>query len=155
MSSKLIGFLLFFFFGSTIISAFSSILYRFLVKGNMYAVVPCVIIFAAIPLVGLVFHRIVIIGRPVGLEEVAVGGLLMVLIATFLITVSISARHQLKLLKQRQHHRSIDQRTGKIETIHWVNKAEREGFEPSIGLSALYSLSRRVPSATRPSLRRS
>ena len=31
--------------------------------------------------------------------------------------------------------------------------AERAGFEPAIGLSAPYSLSRRVPSATRPPLR--
>ena len=30
--------------------------------------------------------------------------------------------------------------------------AEREGFEPSIGLQTLYSLSRGAPSATRPPL---
>ena len=34
--------------------------------------------------------------------------------------------------------------------VPWV--AEREGFEPSIGLLTLYSLSRGAPSATRPSL---
>src|SRR5947209_3182646 len=33
-------------------------------------------------------------------------------------------------------------------------RTEREGFEPSRELSAPYSLSRRVPSATRPPLRR-
>src|SRR3954447_21538694 len=32
-------------------------------------------------------------------------------------------------------------------------KAERAGFEPAMGLAAPYSLSRRVPSATRPPLR--
>ena len=31
--------------------------------------------------------------------------------------------------------------------------AEKEGFEPSIGLQTLYSLSRGAPSATRPPLR--
>ena len=32
--------------------------------------------------------------------------------------------------------------------------AETEGFEPSIGLQTLYSLSRGAPSATRPRLQR-
>jgi hypothetical protein len=32
--------------------------------------------------------------------------------------------------------------------------AETEGFEPSIGLQTLYSLSRGAPSATRPRLRK-
>ncbi len=31
--------------------------------------------------------------------------------------------------------------------------AEKEGFEPSIGLQTLYSLSRGAPSASRPPLR--
>jgi hypothetical protein len=35
-----------------------------------------------------------------------------------------------------------------------IAMAEREGFEPSMEFSAPYSLSRGVPSATRPSLQR-
>ncbi len=37
--------------------------------------------------------------------------------------------------------------------LQWCDLAEREGFEPSVRLNTLHSLSRRAPSASRSSLR--
>jgi hypothetical protein len=37
--------------------------------------------------------------------------------------------------------------------LQWCEVAEREGFEPSVRLNTLHSLSRRAPSASRSSLR--
>ena len=39
-----------------------------------------------------------------------------------------------------------------VNTWAFLNLAEREGFEPSLGIN-LNTLSRRAPSATQPSLR--
>lgn len=96
MTVKLLIFLFFFVFGSTVIGVSANFLYVFLVQARLPWVVPVIVLFSLAPLAALTCYQKYLLRRPLGPEEIILGGALSTLLLLFGLTLTFGLRHRLE-----------------------------------------------------------
>lgn len=101
MTLKLIGFLLFFLFGSTLIGLFASLFYVFLIKAPLPLVLSTLFGIAAIPFAALALFQKFYQRQAITLEEMIIGGVLGLLIVIYGLTLTFGLRRRMERLEHK------------------------------------------------------
>jgi hypothetical protein len=96
MTVKLLIFLFFFIFGSTLIGVFANGLYLFLTHSKLPWVIPVIGLFALAPLVAVSFYQRFILRRSLGPEEIILGGVFSILLLTFGLILTFDLRQRIE-----------------------------------------------------------